>query len=531
MQAVTKVGGPGRAIALADGDRFLNVMFRPCTFQKTYIDGQFSHYRATEWSDALKRNNTRRDILADGRSLTACLQTMFAAASSFGSLPMMRQIGALTVAAINSSIDRWQCFFSNESGCGTFATNEDQPDVKAAQEMANTAVPLMTFYAQAARTLVSRGDVTAYEPLVTAKLRVCSTMKSYLDAQFSHYKATSYSDALKRNNTRQSMLATGASLAACLQDALSTAISAKSAVPGLSGLGASAPITLAMPLAIPVNVQSLMPSLSLAVTPAPRPVDVVKMVRQVGVVAAAAFDAAVLRKLCYLYDQPGCGRFALNEDHGNDKAAQEQTRVIGPLISVYKQVLLADKDNPQVETPIMRSLLREIDARKNYIDSQYNSLKATSYIDPVKRNNIRDSMIASGRDMVTHLRNAKPVTPAGRALLRTSAQAALQKSVEREACYRTGAAGCDRQWGTWTEPSGAQKADQELAEITTPLRALIADRSAAGLGGFMEDGFAGISGYAWLGIGAAALVAAGAYTSSKKTRRNGRRRTSRRAEA
>jgi hypothetical protein len=488
MRAVAKVGGPTQAMALADGQSFLAAMMRSCDFLKSYIDGQFAHYRATEWSDALKRNNTRQSILAAGRDLTASLQSVFALASSFRDLPKMRAVGTLTAAAINSSIDRWRCFFSNESGCGTFASNEDQPDAKAAQEMANTTVPLMNLYAQIARALVASGNARAYDPLVTAKLRVCSTLKGYIDGQFAHYKATEYSDALKRNNTRQSMLATGTALANCLREALAIAVSAKTST------------------------------------------DIAPMVRSVAGVVGPALDSAMMRKLCYLFDQPGCGRFALNEDHGNDKAAQEQAKVIDPLIVIAKSMTVADKSNAQAEAPLMRSLLREIEARRDYLDTKFAELKGVSYSDPLRRNNIRDALIASARDMLAGYRSAKPTTPAGRALVRASAQAALQKSQEREACYRSGASGCDR-FG-WSEPAGGQKADQELAEVTSPLRALLADRSAAGLGSFGGDEpseFLGMSRFAW---GVAAGMLGGAYALGMfdrgPVRRNRRRRTSRR---
>jgi len=486
MQAVTKVGGPRRAIALADGEQFLSILLRSCTFLKGYIDGQWAHYRATEWSDALKRNNTRQSILADGRTLLACLQNVWASAYSFGSITSMRAVGTLTLAALNASIDRWRGFFMNEPGCGTFASNEDQPDVKAAQEMSSTTAPLMAAYAHFARTLSTRGVADAYDLLVTAKLRICAVLKNYVDGQFSHYKATEWSDALKRNNTRQSILATGASLAACLREALSFAQSS-----GNRGL-----------------------------------------VRPIAALAEQALNSAIQRKICYLYDQAGCGRFGVNEDHGNDKAAQEQDRVIGPLVSVYKQAVVFDKANAQVETPLVRALLAEISTAKNFIDSQYGNLKATDYSDSVKRNNIRGSMVQAGQRMVSLLRDMQPTTAAGRALARSAAQAALTKSRERETCYRAGAGGCDRQWGTWTEPSGGEKADQERDTIGNPLAALLADTSKTGLGGLgADDEILGMSPLAW---GVAVGVLGGAYALGmfdRKTVRQNRRRSSRRQRA
>jgi hypothetical protein len=437
--------------------------------------------------------------------LTACLQTVFASASSFGSRPQMRKVGTLAVAALNASIDRWQCFFLNERGCGTLLAHEDQPDAKAAQEMANTAVPLMNLYAQIARALVARGDSRAFEPLVTAKLRVCSVLRNYIRGQFDHYKATDYIDPLKRNNTRQTMLATGAALATCLRDALATAKQA-------GGGGGTSSKTGTKTTSRPTS----------------RPVDITKMVRDVTGVVTLALNDAVERKLCYLSDQPGCGRSGLNEDHGNDKAAQEQERVINPLIIVFKDTVAAG--NAQAEVPLMQALLREIETRRDYLNTKFDELKNVPYHDPLRRNNIRDALIASARDMVAGYRNARPSTAAGRAAVRASAQVALQKSQERESCYRSAAPGCNRSGDI--EMYHIAKADQELAEVTNPLRALLADRSKDGLGS-LGDEVAGISMGTWLGIGAVALVAVGAYQASqKKVRRNrGRRRTSRRLRA
>jgi hypothetical protein len=687
MQAVAKVGGPSRAIADADGEKFLAAMLRPCTFWKGYIDAQFAHYRATDYSDALKRNNTRQTILRSGRDLTACLQGVFNSASSFGSLTSLRAVGALAIAGINASIDRWACFLSNQSGCGTFGANEDQPDVKAQQERANTAVPLMALYANVARALVARGDVNAFEPLVAAKLRICTFLNDYVGAQFAHYKATDYSDALKRNNTRQTILAYGRDLVTSLQDAYSTAIGgaagssayAAAIASGVNLLGGGLMLQFQQPTSGLGQLMMLtgVPQTALVTATATTGTSsaaVIRMVRAVAAVVYAALDQAITRQLCFLYaqsgcgtfganedqpdvkaqqeqaatvtplfalyeqiarfmkeqgdlsivtklaelklrpcataksfidaqfahykateysdalkrnntrgtmlavgatlvaclqnalstaigmknvqsvqlvantiisaldaamvrrdcyfyDQPGCGRFGVNEPHGNDKSADENRVTVQPLIALARQaVTYLSATNASAETPLMNLLLRSINVGKNFVDGKFGELKATDYSDSVRRNNIRDALIGAGQRMVAAFREARPTTSTGRTLVRTAAQAALTKSREREACYRAGASGCDRMWGVFIEPAGGDKANQEAAEIGNPLTALIADRSANGLGSFMDEGFAGLSGYTWLGIGAVALVGVAAYQSSKKsTRRNRRRRrTSRR---
>jgi len=558
MQAVAKLGGPGQALANADGEQFLTTMLRPCTFLKGFIDGQFAHYRATDSGfDPLKRNNTRRDILASGSNLAACLRGVFTTALSFKSTTSMRAVAALTLAAINSSIDRWSCFFTNGSGCGTFAVSEDQPDVKAAQEQASVTVPLFTVYAQIARALVASGDVNAYGPLITAKLRICSTMKSFIDGQFSHYKATEWSDALKRNNTRQSMLATGASLAACLQGALTTAVAAGTPGGALSGLGGLGLHGMGgyvsegsgLGQVLTYNAAFVPTRLPASIALAAPKVNVAALVRPIATLIASALDAAIQRKICYLYDQAGCGRFGVNEDHGNDKALQEQIRVIAPLLVVAKQAVAADASNAQAETPFTQSLLREVKVASDLIDSQYSSLKATDYVDGLKRSNIRGSIIQAGAPMVIAFRNMRPTTPAGRKLARDAAAAALAKSRTREACYRAEAPGCgrisDEAYGSMVffsggayatggrEDHGGVKADQERDQIGNPLAALVGNTSATGLGGGIGDVDAFVlPTYAWVGLGLlGGAYALGAF--SRKPVRNSkrRRRTSRRLSA
>jgi hypothetical protein len=535
-RAVAKVGGPSKALSDADGEAFLAAILRPSANLKTWIDGQFAHYKATSDHDPLKRNNTRGSILAAGREMAAGLTDVFAQASSFGSLTAMRAVSTLALAALNASIDRWACFFMGQPGCGTFAVNEDQPDVKAQQELAAVTTPLMALYGQIARALVARGDAMAFEPLITAKLRVCKTMKDFIDGQFAHYRATSYIDPLKRNNTRGSILAAGATLAACLQNALSTATGAAKpparGVSGLLGLGgyvSDGPGLGQLVMMMPVTTgRSLVPTFqaSIAARPAPPPpVDLSLLKRPIATLAASALAAAVKRKICYLHDAPGCGRSGVSEAHGNDKAAEEQSRVIEPLVVALKNA----GGSPA------GAFHDEVTAENKFINEQYAHYKATDYSDWHKRDNTRKAMVAAGQRMVATLRNAKPTTSGARSLLGGITRMALATSREREACYRSGAAGCDQQWGLFFEGTGGQKADIEAAEIMNPLAALLADKSPAGLGSLGDEALP-LSPAAWVGI----VVVGGAITyyvlqsiqaplQKNSRRRRSSRRTSRRA--
>jgi hypothetical protein len=558
-RAVTKAGGPTRALANADGEGFLAAILRPAANLKTWIDGQFGHYQATDWSDGLKRGNTRGSMLGAGREMVAGLRDVLTQASSFGSVTSLRAVSALTLAALNASIDRWACFFTGGHGCGTMGENEPQPDVKAAQEMADVATPLMALYVQVvqvANALATRGVTTTtgrvagfdttvpmIDPLIKAKLRVCKTMNDAIGVQFGHMKATNYIDFFKRSNTRGWMLATGSALATCLQQTLDTAVNAAKPVAprgvgGLLGLGGyvssglgqtTAPFMMMMPLTT-APLTMLRPAATAPVVVPP--VDLSPLVRSIATVAATALNAAVDRKMCYLHDAPGCGRSGVSEDHGFDKASQEQARVIAPLVVVLKNMALAVPGS--AAGSLAGAFGREAKAEQQFIDGQFGHYKATDYADWHRRDNTRKAMVAAGQRMVAALRNAAAIGST-KVPLQTIARAALAASREREACYRSGAGGCDQQFGLFFEGSGADKANQEMNEIAMPLTFLLADKSAAGLGGLGEDP-PQLSPAAWVGIvvvGGAVLYSAlqsvQAPLQKNSRRRRSSRRTSRRA--
>lgn len=126
--------------------------------------------------------------------------------------------------------------------------------------------------------------------LGSVALTTCDAMAEKMEREFIHYRSTSYDDPVKRNNTRTAILRFGEELARCYSDAIAKAESTTTTT----------------------KIRK-------------------SMLRSIA--------AATARRDCYLYDQTGCGRFALNEDHGNDKAAAEDARVIGPLNNVLTNEL------------------------------------------------------------------------------------------------------------------------------------------------------------------------------------------------
>lgn len=138
-----------------------------------------------------------------------------------------------------------------------------------------------------ARIAQCAADAESYgADLDLGKIRLgsCDAMYEQMEREFAHYRSTSYDDPVKRNNTRQTILRIGSELSACYSDAISQAESVAT---------------------LDAIKRSLLRSIA----------------------------ASTSRRDCFLYDQTGCGRFGLNEDHGNDKARAEEERVLNPLQS------------------------------------------------------------------------------------------------------------------------------------------------------------------------------------------------------
>ena len=107
---------------------------------KATVDSLFRKYRETPYVDALKRNNTRRDMLQMGRRLVAAL--MFISPATEAERLRLR---ALASSALASSQARQMCFKSGASGCGSFGLNEPNAGVKINDEFVAMTRPLDTF--------------------------------------------------------------------------------------------------------------------------------------------------------------------------------------------------------------------------------------------------------------------------------------------------------------------------------------------------------------------------------------------------
>jgi hypothetical protein len=555
--AVAKLGGPTSSkLRAADNDLFFDILMRACAQEKDLIDRKFAEYKTVDPSNALRRNNLRVGEVRDrARGLVACLTEASELALTFRYVPALRRLATLLVAAFDASTLRWLCFLLNLPGCGTFAANEDQPDAKAAQERDWIMKPLSALFVRVATEIVRQGaDMTVFEPYTAARVRVAVTLRDYANAKFAEYKSiggidgTGSDDPARRNNLRQVVLWTGENLVEQLRDTVNIITNSAKIVPtpvfsqAVVAAMSRNPILLNMPTAglgqmMMMPLTTLVPSTAVVRPAAPNQLQEalkaasIRQMRSAAVVANAALTASVTRQLCFLAQEPGCRTFGANEDQPSAKAEQEAARVGRPLLAVCASAAkyLIDNGDPSAAQTIDQEQLRFCVASKNFLDAKFAELHTVPYHDPWRRNNVRDDLIRNGRGLVTCLRNMKPMSPAGSAAWRSLVQAAKDASLARSLCYSNRQSGCDRSGDI--EPEGMAKYNEEKSAITDPLQALLnSGPGVAGLGSFLDEGFAGISGYAWLGIGAAALVGVAAYQSSKKsTRRNRRRRrTSRR---
>jgi hypothetical protein len=132
-------------------------------------------------------------------------------------------------------------------------------------------------------------DAGATLDLGAVLVRDCATAQRQMQLEFTHYRSTTFDDPVKRNNTRSTILRLCEDVAGCFTRAVSKAESPE-------------------------------------------------VLRDIKQIVVSTIADAVARRQCYQNDEPGCGRFALNEDHGNDKAAQETARCVAPLERVVETI-------------------------------------------------------------------------------------------------------------------------------------------------------------------------------------------------
>lgn len=113
------------------------------------------------------------------------------------------------------------------------------------------------------------------------------------------------------------------------------------------------------------------------------------------------------------------------------------------------------------------------EAKAQQIDSEFGNYRATNYVDWLKRNNTRETMLRLGGEMVAAydqaVNDAETVGQLDK--VRASIRRQIARSEERRSCYGDRASGCDRSGDA--EPEGMQKAEAERQRVTDPLRGVL----------------------------------------------------------
>lgn len=114
---------------------------------------------------------------------------------------------------------------------------------------------------------------------------------------------------------------------------------------------------------------------------------------------------------------------------------------------------------------------------RDYLNASWVDYKATSYTDPVARDNKRNNIISQGGQMITCLSGQLDAATTGaqvRAIL-TGASGAVVDSIERAQCMRQGSPGCGR--FAVNEEAGDVRGWKELEAVGIPGGASLADVS------------------------------------------------------
>lgn len=133
-----------------------------CVAKAEQIEQEWAHYRSTEYTDAIKRNNTRGTMLRLGEEMARCFEQAVAEAETPESIERIRT--ALS-RAIGKAEDRERCYRNDGSGCGRFGLNEAHGNDKASDEINRVITPLRAAHAAASR---KRDEIRRAAPGVTA---------------------------------------------------------------------------------------------------------------------------------------------------------------------------------------------------------------------------------------------------------------------------------------------------------------------------------------------------------------------------
>lgn len=143
-----------------------SVTLAACTAKYEQIAQEMAHYRSTDYSDTVKRQNTRGTIFRLGEEMARCYETAVADADSVDTLDQIRNSIARTVSAAQG----WErCFRDQASGCGRFFGSTDTfPPEVADAFLTRMIAPLRAAHAAATAKRDGLRRATTSTPLGVA---------------------------------------------------------------------------------------------------------------------------------------------------------------------------------------------------------------------------------------------------------------------------------------------------------------------------------------------------------------------------
>jgi len=268
---VRKVG----PTAAEDDAKYFATLMREATAANDYTIAKYNEYKSIDYSDSLRRNNLRQEVLRAERTMAAAVTDIVGAAISYQNMPALRAAAAFILIALAAANVRWLCFFFGQNGCGRLDDGaraallalsaggalmvpvEDHGNDKAGQEYATAIAPLSAAYIQAATSLVRSGaDPQAFLPLIQIKLQRLTPLSAIANAKFGEYQSIQItrlptgdmkSDPLRAGILLGEVNFFGGQLASGMKDAMDAALAGAVEKPRVAGPAWGASTLLSAP--------------------------------------------------------------------------------------------------------------------------------------------------------------------------------------------------------------------------------------------------------------------------------------------
>lgn len=144
---LASIGGTERDVAGYPSLDIVAVKGRQCGAWIDGLNAKYAEYKGIDYNDTTRRNNTRDDLRAKGRSVVACLSDLADIAIQRGNAAEIAMVKGIANSALIDSRVRQGCFADGASGCGRFGWVEADEATKASDEANEVGFPLLRIIA------------------------------------------------------------------------------------------------------------------------------------------------------------------------------------------------------------------------------------------------------------------------------------------------------------------------------------------------------------------------------------------------